>query len=293
MSSPAPSTPAIGSAPRGRASWSGMLRLSLVTVPVKAYPVTSSTDAVHFNQLHADCGQRINYEKRCPTHGPVDGAAIVKGYQYAPDQYVVIDATELETLRSARDKALSLERFVDSDQIDPVVFSGRSLYLLPESAPAQRPYLLLADVMRQRGKWAVGRVVLSGHRHVVVVRPHGRLLAMDVLHDPGQLRSATWLEADLPEVEANAEELQLAGMLIDAASGAVDWRQYCDDTPEKLAALVEAKVAGRELVTPAEEPVQVLKLLDALKQSVATACSDQTSVAGKPRKTQMPERRSA
>jgi DNA end-binding protein Ku len=270
-----------------------MLRLSLVVIPVKAYPVTSSTEAVHFNQLHADCGQRINYEKRCPIHGPVDGAAIVKGYQYAPDQYVVIDATELETLRSARDKSLSLERFVDFHQIDPVAFSGRSLYLLPESAPAQRPYLLLADVMRQRGKWAVGRVVLSGHQHVVVVRPHGRLLAMDVLHDPGQLRSATWLEAELPEVEASAEELQLAGMLIDSASGAVDWRQYRDDTPEKLAALVETKVAGREWVAPVDEPVQVLKLLDALKQSVATACSDQASVAAKPSKPRTPERRSA
>ncbi|HEV3020850.1 MAG TPA: Ku protein, partial [Pirellulales bacterium] len=90
-SSPAVPTPAIGSAPRGRASWSGMLRLSLVTVPVKAYPVTSSTETVHFNQLHADCGQRISYEKHCPVHGPVDGAAIVKGYQYTPGQYVVID----------------------------------------------------------------------------------------------------------------------------------------------------------------------------------------------------------
>lgn len=277
-------TPAIAAAPRGRASWSGMLRLSLVAVPVKAYPAASSSEAVHFNQLHADCGQRIAYEKRCPVHGVVEAAEIVKGYQYAPGQYVVIDADELESLRSAQDKALSLERFVDAREIDPVAFSGRCLYLLPESPAAQRPYLLLAEAMHQRSKWAVGRVAMSGHRQVVVVRPHGRMLAMDVLHDPGQLRSSAWLEAELQPLETSPEELQLAGMLIDSASGAVDWAQYRDDMPDKLAALVEAKVAGRELAPPAEEPLQVLKLLDALKQSVACA-QNQAAETGK-RKSQ-------
>jgi DNA end-binding protein Ku len=274
------SSPAIAAAPRGRASWSGMLRVSLVAVPVKAYPAASSTEAVHFNQLHADCGQRIAYEKRCPLHGTVDGAEIVKGYQYAAGQYVVIEAAELETLRSNKDKALSLERFVDAYGIDPAAFSGRSLYLLPESLAAQRPYLLLAQAMHERRKWAVGRVAMSGHRQAVVVRPLGRILAMDVLHDPGQLRNSNWLEAELQPVQASPEELQLAGMLIDSASGAVNWNEYRDDTPNKLAALVAAKVAGREYAAPADEPVEVLKLLDALKQSVERAQSE-TADTGK------------
>jgi DNA end-binding protein Ku len=275
-------SPAIAAAPRGRASWSGMLRLSLVAVPVKAYPAVSSSEAFHFNQLHADCGHRIAYEKRCPVHGAVEAAEIVKGYQYAPGQYVVIEADELESLRSAKDKALSLERFVEAGELDPVAFSGRSLYLLPESLAAQRPYLLLAQAMRERRKWAVGRVAMSGHRQVVVVRPQGRALTMDVLHDPGQLRSGSWLETELQPLEATPEELQLASLLIDSASGAVDWSQYRDDTPDKLAALVEAKVAGREVAAPAEEPVQVLQLLDALKQSVAQMQSE-APAAGKRR----------
>jgi len=268
------SVPAAAPAPRGRASWSGMLRLSLVAVPVKAYPATSSSDGIHFNQLHADCGQRIAYEKRCPVHGAVDAAEIVKGYQYASGQYVVIEAEELEALRSARDKALSLERFVDARDIDPIVFSGRCLYLLPESGPAHRPYLLLAEAMRARNKWAVGRVVMSGHRQVAVVRPQGRLLVMDVLHDPGLLRSAAWLEAELQPLDASPEELQLAGMLIDSAGGSIEWQQYRDDTPDKLAALVEAKAAGREIAAPAEEPLPVINLLQALKESVAQAQCD-------------------
>src|SRR5690348_9029550 len=233
-----PSLSASASAPRGRASWSGMLRLSLLAIPVKAYPATSSSDAIHFNQLHADCGKRIAYEKLCPVHGTVEAAEIVKGYQYAAGQYVIIEAEELESLRSAREKALSLERFIDAREIDPIVFSGRCLYLLPESGPAHRPYLLLAQAMRARARWAIGRVVMSGHRHAVIVRPLGRLLVMDVLHDPGLLRSCAWLEAELQQLDAGAEELQLAAMLIDSSTGIVDWQQFRDDTPDKLAALV-------------------------------------------------------
>jgi DNA end-binding protein Ku len=285
------SLPASAPAPRGRASWSGILRLSLVAVPVKAYPATSSSDAIHFNQLHADCGQRIAYEKRCPVHGAVEAAEIVKGYQYANGQYVIIDAEELESLRSAREKALSLERFVDARDVDPVIFSGRCLYLLPESGPAHRPYLLLAHAMRARNRWALGRVVMSGHRHAVVVRPLGRLLVMDVLHDPGLLRSTAWLEAELQQLDASAEEMKLADMLIDSASGTVDWQRFRDDTPDRLTALVEAKVAGKEVVAPTDEPVQVFQLLDALKQSVAQAQS--VSVPAKPAGDGPRQRRSA
>ena len=86
--------------PRGRASWSGLLRLSLVTIPVKAYPATTTTTETHCHQLHADCGQRIRYLKNCPIHGPVEAGAIVSGYPYAPDQYVVIDDDQLDQLRA-------------------------------------------------------------------------------------------------------------------------------------------------------------------------------------------------
>jgi DNA end-binding protein Ku len=90
---------------RGRASWSGVLRLSLVAVPIKAYPAASTSRQVHFNQLHAGCGQRIRYEKNCPIHGKVEAGAIVSGYPYAPEQYVVIDQAELVPLRPPQERA--------------------------------------------------------------------------------------------------------------------------------------------------------------------------------------------
>ena len=187
------------SAACGRTSWSGLLRLSLVAVPVKAYSAVSSDTATHFNQLHANCGQRIRYEKRCPSHGPVDAAAIVRGYPSAPDQYVVVEPEELEKLRPAQDKALVLEQFVGIGQIEPTFFAGRSLYLLPDGSAAQHPYGVVTAALQASRKAGLGRVVLSGHRQLVLVRPAGRLLVLDLLHcssaglrmpQPGRANSA-------------------------------------------------------------------------------------------------------
>ena len=260
-----------GGPQRGRASWTGLLQVSLVAVPVKAYPATSTTDTIHFNQLHANCGQRIRYEKHCPIHGKVEAAEIVKGYPYAPDQYVVVEDSELEQLRPPKEKALLLEQFVEAGQVEPVMLSGRTLYLFPDGLPAQRPYLLLTKAMQTRACCAVGRITMTGRRYAVVVRPVGRLLAMHVLHDPGLVRPAALLEAELRDGASSPEELNLACTLIDSASGPLDWSRLRDDTPEKLAQLIEAKLEGREMAAPQEEPVQVLQLLDALKQSVAQA----------------------
>lgn len=279
-------------APANRASWSGFLRLSLVVLPVKAYPAVSTAEDISFNQLHVDCGQRIQYQKHCPVHGKVDGEAIARGYQYAPGQYVVIEPSELEQLRPAKDKGLVLEQFVDVEQLEPVLFAGRSLYLFPDGLPAQRPYLVLQEAMRQKGRWALGRISWSGHRQVVVVRPCGRLLSLHVLHDPLKVRSGVSLETQIPPGKASDEERQLASTLIDSATtAAVDWSVYHDDTAQKLAALIEAKVQQRPVVAPADEPVEVLQLLDALKQSVAAVRGRPASAGSKGRKRSLSVRR--
>jgi Uncharacterized conserved protein len=233
-----------GSAPaRGRPSWSGLLRLSLVGVPVKAYAAVSSTAPSHFHLLHADCGQRIHYAKCCPQHGAVEGDAIVRGYEYAPDQYVVVEPEELQQLRPARDQALILEHFLPVQDIAPTFFAGRSLYLLPDGPAAQHPYGVLVDALQHAGQGALGRVVLSNQRQLVLVRPCSRLLVLDVLHYPSQVRSIASWEADLPPCAASDAERALAGQLIALASGPVDWARYRDTSAEELAALIEAKRA--------------------------------------------------
>ena len=287
---PAPDSSAAAPPPRGRPSWSGLLRLSLVAVPVKAYPALSSADVVHLHQLHADCGQRIRHQKHCPLHGPVEAAALISGYEYAPDQYVPVQPEELDKLRPARDKALVLEQFLAAGQVDPVRFAGRSLYVLPDGLAARHPYAVLAQALQQASQWALGRAVLAGKRQLVLVRPHGRLLVLDVLHDPAAVRPAPDAQAELPDNSATAQELRLARTLIDAASGPLDWTRYRDATAAELAALLEAKLAGRPLTPPPDEPAAVLRLLDALKQSVAAVQERPQPPQARPRSPRAPRR---
>src|SRR5260370_3551084 len=228
-------------APRGRPSWSGLLRVSLVAVPVKAYPAASSNNPSHFHLLHAGCRQRIQHQKRCPHHGPVESDAIVRGYEDAPDHWVVVEPAELDQLRPARDKALLLEQFVPVQEVDPTFFAGRSLYLVPDGPAAQHPSGVLVQALQQAGQAALGRVVLSSHRQLVLLRPSGRVLVMEVLHYPAQVRSAAAWEADLPACAATAAERELAAQLIALASAPLDWSRYGDSSAEGLRALIPAK----------------------------------------------------
>ena len=253
----------------GRPSWSGLLQLSLVGIPLKAYPAVRSRTVPSCHQLHQGCGQRIRYAKHCPVHGDVDAAAIVRGYEYGPEQHVLVEPEELDRLRPAQDHALRLERFLAPNQLDPLLYSGRSLYLLPDGPAAEMGYQVLQSVMRQRGRWAVGRMILGGHPQVVLLRPAAALLVLQVLHYP-ELVKACPRTAAPAATNVGGEEQRLAGMLIDAASGAVDWNAYQDTTAQELRALVQAKLEGREaeINGPARA---ILPLLEALQQSVAVA----------------------
>jgi DNA end-binding protein Ku len=269
-------------APCGRPSWSGLLQLSLVGIPLKAYPAVRSRDVPSAHQFHADCGQRIRYAKHCPAHGTVDTAAIVRGYEYGPGQHLIVEPEELDQLRPVQDRALRLERFCTPGQLDPLLFSGRSLYLLPDGPAAEPGYDVLHAVMGARGRWALGRMVLGGQRQVVLVRPAGAVLVLQVLHYPEQVRACP--RAVGPQPSGPSEAVRLAGVLIDAASGTVDWAAYRDETAQELRVLIEAKLHGRA-AEDAEPACVVLPLLQALQQSVAAAHPSAEAARRRPART--------
>jgi DNA end-binding protein Ku len=260
--------------PSSRSVWSGFIRFSLVYVPVKAYTATSSSGgAVALNQLHRDCNSRIQYKKTCPVHGEVPTDQIVSGYQFAKDQYVVIDPEEVEKLRPKSEKDIAINAFIKPDAVDAAQFSGKSYYLLPDGPVAQRAYNLLTRAMREQKRYAFAQVVMFGKEQIILLRPKGKLLMMSMLAYAGEMKDITEFEGDVAEVEVTANEFKLAKTLTEAlATDAFDLSQYKDNYADRLRQLIEAKVQGKEVVAPPEQPApRISNLMDALQQSLAEA----------------------
>lgn len=254
-----------------RSSWKGYLKLSLVSVPVKAYTATSSAGSpISLNQLHDKCNSRIKYQKMCPIHGEVSQDEIVSGYEYSKGQYVVIDPAEIDKLRTESDKSVNVTAFVRDDAVDPIYLSGRTYYLVPDGPVGQKAYNLIRHAMDEGSLHAVAQIVLSNKEQIVLVRPMDGVLAMSVLEYKSQVKEPSSVEDEIVETELSKPELDLTKQLIEGMLDEdFDLGQFTDKYTEKLTELIEAKVAGKELVSPpASQEPGVINLMDALKQSV-------------------------
>lgn len=264
-----------------RTSWKGFLKLSLVSVPVKAFTANETTGEVHLNQLHRGCNSRIKYQKICPEHGELNSEAIVSGFEHKKGHYVVVDPDEVDKLRTKSDRAVSIDGFVPADAIDPMYFAGKAHYLLPDGVAGERPYALLRQGMVKNGVAAIAQVVMSGREQLVLLRPHGKLIVMTGLHYPQRVRKGAEFENELADITLKTEEEALTNTLI-AASRVQQFSldTYSDQYVTKLRKLIDMKVAGQEIVQAKdhEEP-KILNLMDALKKSVAEA---QARAAGVP-----------
>ena len=253
--------------------WKGYLKLSLVSVAVKAYSAgAGGGNEVRLNQLHADCNSRVKYLKTCPIHGELSSDQIVSGYEYAKDQYVIIDTAELEKLRSEDDKAIKLDVFISSTTLDPLYYSGKSYYLVPDGPVGQKAYEVIYQGMLDEDRYGIATIVMHNKEQLVLLRPMGGLLVMSMLNYDNEVTKPETFQDEVPKGPIAPEELQLAKTLIQASStDDFDLTKYKDLYTEKLTKLIEAKVAGQELVAPpAQEQAQVINLMDALKKSVAT-----------------------
>ena len=231
-------------APASRASWCGQLKLGPLCVPVKAYAAIATPPEIPLRQLHAVCGERIEYRKCCPKHDAVPAEEIVKGYPYQPDQYVRLTEEELAALQPTDEKTLYLEHFLDAAILDIVLLSGRSLYLAPANPAARRPFAVVHQALQRSSKWAVGRVVFSGKWQIVAVRPIDHVLLVHTLYHPAQRRAL--LNPEGGDVEVSQQDLRPLLRIIDTADGEIPWADYQDDFDCRLTELVEAKVAATQ-----------------------------------------------
>src|SRR5262245_50909702 len=256
-----------------RSSWKGYLKLSLVSVPVRGYTANVAASEIRLNQLHAECHSRIRYQKTCPIHGEVPKEEIVSGYEYAKGEYVIIEPEELATLKGERERAVTIDAVVSQHTIDPLYFTDKTYYLVPDGAVGQKPFALIQQCLADEELQAVGRAVLFGREELVLVRPVDRLLALTALKYEAEVAHAETLHEELESTHFAKEELTLTKKLLEAfEKPKFSLAEYKDQYVEELKQLIEAKVEGKELVTPAktEEP-HVINLMDALKKSVAAA----------------------
>lgn len=276
-----------------RSSWKGFLKLSLVSVPVKAYTATASGSEIRLNQLHRECHSPIKYKKVCPIHGELSAEDIISGYQYSKGQYVQIDTDELGKLRPVSDKSFGIDGFIAEGEIDPIYYQGRTYYLVPDGPVGQKPYALLRQGMEDRGLVAIVQGVISGKEQVMLLRPLDRLLALTLLSLDSQIKKPESFQDELIDAQHTEDELKLTETLIDASTiEDFDFASYKNVYVENLTKLIELKVDGKEVVSaPMAEEAQVINLMDALKQSVQSltgqAASTPASGSGKKSKRKM------
>lgn len=262
-----------------RSEWKGYLEVNQLRVPVKAFSAVQSTPEITLNQLHRGCGERIRQQKQCPIHGPVEPSDIIPGYRVAEDCCLPLDPEEIEALKPDADKSIAVECFVDQHTIDPMFHSGRTLYLVPDGPPGQRPFGVLREGMKAAGRYAFSRIVLSRIEVLVLLRPMGRLLAMTVLEYPQRVRSTADYESEVAAAALTEYEKELAGQLIDTMTDhQFDLSRYRNRYMDRLSALIEQKVAESDLTrerpfAPADdpEPASDESLIAVLKASLETA----------------------
>jgi DNA end-binding protein Ku len=278
-----------------RSIGSGAISFGLVSIPVKLYVATSS-QAPSFHLLHAKCGNRIRQQRVCPVDNEVvEREQLVKGYEFAKDQYVRINDDELKALEGEASEAIEISEFVPLAKVDPIYFE-RSYYLGPDKG-GEKAYRLLTDTMTQVGKVALAKFVMRGKENLVIVRAAQKGLMMHTMYFANEVRSFD----EIPKGESakiTGAETSLAIRLIDELSNdEFEPEKYHDEYSERVMNLVNSKAEGKEitLAQPVAQRGQVIDLMAALKESLEKTGPRQKrpAVAAKPAETEKPRKRAS
>ena len=253
-----------------RPTWKGYLKISLVNIPIKVFPATDAGATLSFNQLHAECQTRIQQKRWCPhCQREVPNTELVKGYEFEKGKYVVIEDEDVDKVRVDSTRVINLEKFTDDTAIDPI-YLERPYYLAPDGPVAAQAFAVVREGME--GKAGIGKVALYGREYLVKVQPRERGLIMYTLRHADEIRSMDGIDelANVPE-KLKPEEVKLARQVISTFEGDVDFQSYKDEYQEGLRQIIDAKIEGREIVTPeVEAPPKVVNLMDALRKSLDT-----------------------
>ena len=262
-----------------RPTWKGYLKVSLVTIPVRVYPATESSATVSFNQLHSECQTKIQQKKWCPKcEREITSAEVVKGYEFEKGRWVVVSDEDIAKVKTESTKVINLIQFANADAIDPM-YVDKAYYLAPEGPMAADAYAVMRDGMQ--GKAGIGKVAIHGREYLVAIRPHKQGMVMYTLHHASEIRTIDQID-ELREVRGtvNPAEMKLARQVIESIEGDLDLADYTDEYQQGLRAIIDAKVAGEEVVaTPDVTPPKVVNLMDALRESLERVSSTKKQTA--------------
>jgi DNA end-binding protein Ku len=268
-----------------RALSTATISFGLVSIPVKLYSAAEPKSALSFNQIHKKDGSRVKQQLISSRSGEVvPRDEIVKGYEFAKDQYVLFEAEELKALEAAATHTIDIVEFLKSDQIERRYLD--KVYFLGTEKGGARAYKLLAQALVETGRIALGKYAARGKQYLVMVRPMENGLVMEQLHYPDELRS--FAEVPIEDAAVKPAELKLAQQLIEqAASEEFHPESYKDEVRERMLALIERKVEGEDItVTPTAEPEhKIIDIMEALKASLAAGASRKPAQSTEPAET--------
>jgi DNA end-binding protein Ku len=251
-----------------RATWKGYLKVSLVNIPIRVFPATDSAATISFNQLHGECQTRIQQKRWCPKcEREIPLAEIVKGYEFEKGRYVVMDEEDLAKVRPESTRVIDLVQFTPVESIDPI-YVERPYYLAPDGQMALEAFAVIREGMK--GKCGIGKLALYGREYLVAVQPKEKGLVMYTMRRANEVRSMDAIDelAGVPS-KVKPEEIKMAKQVISNFEGELNLADYNDAYQEDLQRIIDAKIAGEEVVATAEEtPPKVVNLMDALRQSL-------------------------
>jgi len=255
-----------------RSIWNGVISFGMVSIPVKLYTATEDKD-ISFNLLHKECGTRLKQQRWCPTHErAVEWSEVQRGYEYARDEYVVMEEEDFDKLPLPSKHTVELAAFVKAEEIDPIYYQ-KTYYLEPDEKGI-KPYSLLMKALQDKGLTGIAKIAIRNKEQLCALRfmaaeGKGNSLVLETLYYPDEIRE---VPSEVPETKVSDKELDMAYALIDLLAADFEPEQYKDHYREALQQVIEAKLDGVEITEPEEaRPAKVTDLVAALKASVEAA----------------------
>ncbi len=277
-----------------RANWKGSIKISELSIPVALYSAATTSERVAFHTINRKTGNRVRrqfFDEE--TEQPVEKENQVKGYEISQGQYVILEPKEIQEAIPESDKTIRIEAFLPSTEVDTAYFD-KPYFLAPSGSIANEGFALLSEGMRREKVAAIGRAVLFRKLRTVLLRSQGPLLYAHTLHFNYEVRPATEIFDEVPDLKIEGEMLDLAKHIIQTKSGTFDPREFDDRYEEALAELVKAKIAGREFKAPKPpKETKVVDLMDALRKSAEAAGRPAPKAKAGKKKTEAAPRRKA